>query len=51
MARYVAEIAKRRSMRNIPAFDDSDGSGITMIRLFMSGIVGRRLSYQALTNA
>jgi len=50
--RYIVEIAKRYSlMRDIPAFDDGDGSGITKIRVFMSGIEGKRLTYKELINA
>lgn len=48
--RYVAEITKRSTMRDIPAFDKSDGSGITMIRLMMAGMSGRTLTYKALTS-
>jgi len=47
--RYAAEIAGKQSMRGLAAFDDSDGSGPTMIRLLVAGIVGKSLTYEALT--
>ena len=48
--RYTAEMSFRPSLRTIPAFDESDGSGITMIRLLVSGMVGKRLTYEELTH-
>ncbi len=47
--RYTDELAGRRAISKLPAFDDGDGSGITMIRLLVSGMVGKRLTYQKLT--
>lgn len=49
--RYIAEITQRRSIRKLPAFDDSNGSGITMIRMMMAGMTGCRLTYEELTRA
>ena len=48
--RYVNEIAQRQSIKELPALDDSNGAGITMIRMFMAGMTGRRLTYVELTN-
>ena len=47
--RYVSEITKCATIRDIPAFDNSDGSGITMIRWMMVGMSGSALTYNALT--
>jgi len=50
--RYVAEIAGRLNIAGIPAFnpDEPHGRGLTMIRLMMAGMVGKRLTYAALKN-
>ena len=48
--RYINEITQRQNINDLPAFDDSNGAGITMIRMFMAGISGRRLTYVALIN-
>ncbi len=48
--RYSSEISYRQSLRSIPAFDESDGSGITIIRLLVSGMVGKRLTYRDLAH-
>lgn len=47
--RYINEIVQRHNMRTIPAFGDGDGSEITMIRLMMGKLEGRRLTYKELT--
>jgi len=49
MHRYVNEVTKRKEINNIPAFDDSDGSGINMIRHMMVGMSGKTLTYEELT--
>ena len=49
--RYIAEITQRRSIQKLPAFDSSNGSGITMVRMMMAGMVGARLTYKELINA
>lgn len=47
--RYAQEIAGRQSLgQNIPAFDESDGRGITLIRLMLQGMVGKRLTWEEL---
>ncbi len=48
--RYINEIAKRCGISELPAFDDSNGSGITMVRIIMAGFTGRRLTYKKLIN-
>ncbi len=47
--RYVAELTKRMTVRDIPAFDGSDGSGVNMVRWMMAGLSGKTLTYEALT--
>lgn len=47
--RYINEISKRAGISDLPAFDDSNGSGITMVRSIMAGLTGRRLTYKELT--
>ena len=49
--RYIAEISERRNMRELPAFDNSNGSGITKVRMMMAGITGRHLTYKELIHA
>ena len=46
--RRATEIAGRQSFLKLPAFDDSDGAGISMVRLFMAGMEGKRLTYAEL---
>ncbi len=48
--RYVQEIAARQALRKIPAFDFSDGRGLSRVRLLMAGISGKRLTYAELTS-
>ena len=48
--RYAAEISGRYDIENYPAFDDGDDSGFTMIRLMMSGLIGKRLTYRELAD-
>ncbi len=45
--RCISEFTKRRTIRNIPAFDKSDGSGVAMIHWMMAG---RTLTCRALTD-
>ncbi len=49
--RYVTEIIGRQNMRKIPAFDNSNGSGITLIRFMMAALDGKRLTYGRLIHA
>ena len=49
--RYTGEIFGRMDIRQFPAFDDGDGSNITMIRCMMAGFVGKRLTWKELTRA
>ena len=50
MSRYTKEIAGRLTYSNIPVFDQSDGSGITMVRLLMAGSEGKQLTYRQLAH-
>ena len=45
---YADEITSRQTFLKLPAFDNSNGSGISMVRLFMAGMEGKRLTYKAL---
>lgn len=40
---------RRPEVVELPVFDDSDGSGITMIRGMVAGITGKRLTYRELS--
>ena len=41
----------RLSLQDLVAIDGSDGDGLTTIRVIMGRLVGRRLTYNELTNA
>jgi len=47
--RYVNEFVFRLNTRDLPAFDTAQGPcGITFVRMMMSGMIGRRLTYKEL---
>ena len=48
--RYVNEISKRQIYASLPASDNSDGSGITIIRMMMVGMSAGNLTYRESTN-
>ncbi len=48
--RYINEVTRRQSFMKLPAFDDSNGSGISMVRMFLAGMEKKQLTYKTLIN-
>lgn len=45
----INETTRRPEMAELPAFDDSDESGITLIQGMVAGMMGKRLTYRELS--
>jgi transposase-like protein len=49
LARYIDEFVFKANINGLPAFDPKDITcGITVVRAYMAGMDGRRLTYKAL---